>query len=112
PRPCGGEAAASTLVAPNSVRSSPDPMRPAGADWRRADIRIAGIGGLVSGGGAVHGPAKAGPATGRNPTVREGASASPKGLKARSSIGQRGGLASTHTRRAPGSAWLRNWAGG
>ena len=33
----------------------------------------------MGGVGAVHGPADGGPVTRRNPTVREGASASPKG---------------------------------
>jgi hypothetical protein len=61
-------------------------------DWRRVAIRVAGIGRLVVGVGAVHGPAKGGPATGRNPTAREGAPASPKGLKARSPVRQRAGL--------------------
>ena len=50
------------------------------------------MGRLVVGVGAVHGPAKGGPATGRNPTAREGAPASPKGLKARSPVRQRAGL--------------------
>ena len=62
------------------------------SDWRRVAIRVAGIGRLVVGVGAVHGPAKGGSATGRNPTAREGAPASPKGLKARSPVRQRAGL--------------------
>src|SRR5687768_17048519 len=45
-------------------------------------MRIAGIGGLVGGVAAVHGPTEGGPATGRNPTVREAASASRTALKA------------------------------
>ena len=73
---------------------------PAGVDWRRADIRIAGIGGFLGGVGAVHGPTKGGPATGRNPTVREGASASPKGLKARSPVCQRAGPPAPRPARA------------
>lgn len=69
--------------------TNPDAIR---RDWRRVAIRVAGIGRLVVGVGAVHGPAKGGPATGRNPTAREGAPASPKGLKARSPVRQRAGL--------------------
>jgi hypothetical protein len=68
------------------------PLSPAFLDWRHVAIRVAGIGRLVVGVGAVHGPAKGGPATGRNPTAREGAPASPKGLKARSPVHQRAGL--------------------
>jgi hypothetical protein len=73
-----------------------------GADWQPADIRIAGIGGLVGGVRAVHGPAKGGPATSRNSTAREGASASPKGLKARSSVCHRAGLPAP----TPARAWI------
>jgi hypothetical protein len=40
------------------------------------EMRIAGLGGLMGGVGAVHGPAQGGPATGRNPTVRSGSPAS------------------------------------